>query len=110
MLTIISKFLGLSLGKLVKNLSIKNKKLLLAKIFVIAFPTYIIAFLTQKILYVVPTIAMMMMVANSIESGNISSRNRIDEDGSREVESDSDASDGGSGDSSNGISEGDGGV
>ena len=29
----------------------------------------------------------------SIESGNMSNRNRIDEDGSREVDSDSDASD-----------------
>lgn len=91
-------------------LRLKNKRLILAKIFIIALPTYAVAFLTQKILYVVPTIAMMMMVANSIESGNISSRNRIDEDGSRDVDSDSDASDDGSGDSSDGISEGDGGV
>tara|TARA_B100000989_G_scaffold261310_1_gene212289 strand:+ start:2133 stop:2408 length:276 start_codon:yes stop_codon:yes gene_type:complete len=87
-------------------LKLKNKRLILAKIFIIALPTYAVAFLTQKILYVVPTIAMMMMVANSIESGNMSNRNRIDEDGSREVDSDSD----GSGDSSDGISEGDGGV
>ena len=40
----------------------------------------------------------------------MSNRNRIDEDGSREVDTDSDASDDGSGDSSDGISEGDGGV
>lgn len=91
-------------------LRLKNKRLILAKIFIIALPTYAVAFLTQKILYVVPTIAMMMMVANSIESGNMSNRNRIDEDGSREVDSDSDASDDGSVDSSDGINEGDGGV
>ena len=91
-------------------LRLKNKRLILSKIFIIALPTYAVAFLTQKILYVVPTIAMMMMVANSIESGNMSNRNRIDEDGSREVDSDSDASDDGSVDSSDGISEGDGGV
>ena len=91
-------------------LRLKNKRLILAKIFIIALPTYAVAFLTQKILYVVPTIAMMMMVANSIESGNMSNRNRIDEDCSREVDSDSDASDDGSVDSSDGISEGDGGV
>ena len=34
--------------------------------------------LTEKVIYVVPTIAMVMMVANTVEIENSTSRNRID--------------------------------
>ena len=42
---------------------------------------------------------MMMMIANSIETGNTSNRNRIEEDNLSEIDSDSD-----------GLSDGEGGV
>lgn len=73
-----------------KVLNLKNKKLTFLRIVIIAFPSYMVAFFTQKILFVVPTIAMMMMIANSIESGNTSNRNRIEDDNLAEIDSDSD--------------------
>ena len=72
-------------------IGIKDRKLIFLKIFLIAVPSYVIAFLTEKVVFVVPTIAMMMMIANSIESGNTSNRNRIEDDSS--VEGDGDVSD-----------------
>ena len=79
------------------HIKIKNRKLIFFKIFVIAFPSYIIAFLTEKVVFVVPTIAMMMMIANSIEVGNTSNRNRIEDESS--VDGDGDGFDeGNSGD------------
>ena len=39
------------------------------------------ALITEKIFYVVPTIAMMLIISNSVENGSSSSRNRIDDDG-----------------------------
>ncbi len=65
---------------MIKVFEIKDKKLILLKILVIAFPSYIVAFLTEKIIFVVPTIAMMMMIANAIETANISNRNRLDDE------------------------------
>jgi hypothetical protein len=47
---------------------------------IIAIPSYAVAFMTEKVFYVVPTIAMMMIIANSIEQGNVTNRNRVDED------------------------------
>ena len=78
-------------------IKIKDRKLILFKIVLIAFPSYIIAFLTEKVAFVVPTIAMMMMIANSVEAGNTTNRNRLEDESS--VESDSE-----------GFDEGDGGV
>ena len=45
-------------------------------------PSYTVAFLTEKVTLVVPTLAMFLLIANSIESGSVSNRNRIEEDGS----------------------------
>ena len=73
-----------------KLLNVKNKKLTFVRIILIALPSYLVAFFSQKILFVVPTIAMMMMIANSIETGNTSNRNRIEEDNLAEIDSDSD--------------------
>ena len=53
---------------------------MLLRIAVIAIPSYAVAFYTEKVVYVVPTIAMMMMIANSVEHGTTSNRNRVDED------------------------------
>ena len=69
-------------------IGIKDRKLIFLKIFLIAVPSYVIAFLTEKVVFVVPTIAMMMMIANSIESGNTTNRNRIDDDSSVEGDGD----------------------
>ena len=76
-------------------------KLLITKVVVVAIPAYGVAFLTEKVTFVVPTLAMFLLIANSIESGAVSNRNRIEEDGSSQEDSDA-------GDS--GITEGDGGV
>mgnify|MGYP001246688379 CR=1 FL=1 len=73
-----------------KLLNLKNKKLTFVRVFIIALPSYLVAFFTQKILFVVPTIAMMMMIANSIETGNTSNRNRIEDDNLAEIDADSD--------------------
>ena len=77
-------------------IKIKDRKLILFKIVLIAFPSYIIAFLTEKVTFVVPTIAMMMMIANSVEVGNTSNRNRLEDESAVDVDSDSfDEGDGG---------------
>jgi hypothetical protein len=81
-----------------KKIDFENKKLTLIRMLIVALPSYGVALLTEKVFYVVPTIAMMMMIANSIETGSTSNRNRIDEDGISVDET-----------SSDGLGEGDGG-
>lgn len=61
-------------------MNFSNLKLTFVRMAIIAIPSYSIAFMTEKILYVVPTIAMMMIIANSVERGNVTNRNRIDDD------------------------------
>ena len=61
-----------------QKLNVKNIKTIVVRILIIGIPSYSVAVITEKVIYVVPTIAMMMMVANSVEIGNTSSRNRID--------------------------------
>jgi hypothetical protein len=63
-----------------KLLSFSDQKLTFIRMVIIAIPSYSIAFITEKVFYVVPTIAMMMIIANSVERGNLTNRNRIDED------------------------------
>ena len=53
-------------------------KLNVLKVLIIGVPSYSVAIFSEKIVYVVPTIAMMMMIANSVEMGHTTSRNRID--------------------------------
>lgn len=79
------------------SIKVKNGYLILLKITIIAIPSYIIAFLTEKVAFVVPTIAMMMMIANSVEVGNTTNRNRLEDETS--IDNDGD-----------GFEEGDGGV
>jgi len=71
-------------------LKIKDKKLIFLRISIIAIPSYAVAILSEKIIYVVPTIAMMLMISNSVETGNSSSRNRIEDDSAMDDEGDSD--------------------
>ena len=59
---------------------IRDKKLTLVRLLLVALPSYAVALATEKVFYVVPTIAMMMMIANSVEHGTTSNRNRVDED------------------------------
>ena len=80
-------------------LGLEDQKLTFFRMAIIAIPSYSVAFLTEKVFYVVPTIAMMMIIANSVERGNITSRNRIDDDGAARDET-----------SSEGFSKGDAGV
>ena len=76
-------------------------KLLITKVVIVAIPAYGVAFLTEKVTFVVPTLAMFLLIANSIESGAVSNRNRIEEDGISQEDSDT---------SDSGITESDGGV
>ena len=81
---------------------INNKiKLILLRSFVVAIPSYTIAYLTEKVTLVVPTLAMFLLIANSIESGSVSNRNRIEEDGSSM--DDGDTGDGSLGETDGGI-------
>ena len=70
------------------SIKVKNSYLMLLKISIIAIPSYIIAFLTEKVAFVVPTIAMMMMIANSVEVGNTTNRNRLEDEASIEGDGD----------------------
>ena len=74
------------------SLFINNPSVTVARVLVVALPTYAIAGFTEKIFYIVPTIAMTLMVANAIESGTTSSRNRIEDE--QAIEDDADSSDG----------------
>jgi hypothetical protein len=79
----------------------KKYKLIIFRILVVAIPSYTVAFYTEAIFYVVPTIAMMMMIANSAEIRTISNRSRIDENVTEEAADDAALS-------SDGLSEGNG--
>ncbi len=65
-----------------------QKGLIFIKVIVVAIPSYTAALLTEKVTIVVPTIAMFMLIANSIESGLLSNRNRLDDDGAVDDEDD----------------------
>ena len=66
------------------NLNIKSNslKLFALRFFIVSITSFTIAFLSEKITLVVPTIALSLMIANSIETGSTTNRNRIDEDSS----------------------------
>jgi hypothetical protein len=49
------------------------------KILIILVPTYAIALLTDKMIYVIPMLAVCTLIASSI--GNKDNKNRLDEDG-----------------------------
>ena len=59
---------------------IKLDRLLFAKLIIVGIPTYAVAIFTEEIFYIVPTIAMTLMIANSVEEGTLSNRNRIEEE------------------------------
>jgi hypothetical protein len=74
------------------SLSIDNPRLTIARLLIVALPTYAVAGFTEKIFYIVPTIAMSLMVANAVESGTTSNRNRMEDEAG--VADESDGSDG----------------
>ena len=61
-------------------MNIKDKGLFFLKGSTVAVPSYLMAYLSQSITLVVPTIALCLLLANSIERGAISSRNRLDDE------------------------------
>ena len=61
-------------------MNIKDKGLFFLKGSIVAIPSYLMAYLSQSITLVVPTIALCLLLANSIERGAISSRNRLDDE------------------------------
>ena len=65
-----------------------QKGLIIIKAIVVAIPSYTAALLTEKVTVVVPTLAMFMLIANSIESGLLSNRNRLDDDGAIDEDGD----------------------
>ena len=64
---------------------------------IILLPSYLVAFLTEEIFFVVPTIALTLILANSVEIKDATNRNRIDEDGSLDSSSVKDSVDSASG-------------
>ena len=72
------KFKYLFLAKYL-SMRLKSKfndiKLNVVKVLIIGIPSHSAAIFFEKIVYVVPTIAMMMMIANSVEMGHTTSRN-----------------------------------
>ncbi len=55
---------------------------LIKKILIIAIPTYLIAFLTEAMVYTMPTLAITTLIAvNLYEGSSRNVENRIDEDG-----------------------------
>ena len=65
------------------DLKSNNLKLFILRFLIVSIPSFLIAFLFEKITLVVPTIAMFIIIANSIETGSNTNRNRIDDDGSK---------------------------
>ena len=74
------------------SLYVDNPRLTIARLLIVALPTYAVAGFTEKIFYIVPTIAMSLMVANAVESGTTSNRNRMEDESG--VADESDGSDG----------------
>ena len=65
--------------------NIKMNKLSVARAAIMAVPTYTVALMTEQMFYVVPTIAMMLLIANAVELASPKIENRIDDnDGSLE--------------------------
>jgi hypothetical protein len=59
-------------------LNVNNIKSIVVRILIIGIPSYSVAVFTEIVIFVVPTAAMMMMIANSVEFGNSTSGNRTD--------------------------------
>jgi hypothetical protein len=62
------------------TLKIHDLKLSLVRTLIVAVPSFTVASLTESMPLVVPTIALTMMVASSVETGSVSNRNRLDEE------------------------------
>ena len=75
---LISRFKGVDVPG--TGISFGIDRLLFAKLIIVGIPTYAVAIFTEEIFYIVPTIAMTLMIANSVERGSLSNRNRIEEE------------------------------
>ena len=62
------------------NSKFNDIKLNVVKVLIIGIPSYSVAIFSEKIVYVVPTIA--MMIANSVEMRHTTSKNRMNANGS----------------------------
>jgi len=69
-------------------------KLTAFKILIVCIPSYLIAFTTNKITLVVPTVALFMYVASALKRTPASNRNRVDEETGSDSSDMSDASTG----------------
>ena len=70
------------------GLKIKNPKSLFLKILIVFLPIYLIAYFTQNMVYVLPSLAAGIILGNSIND-----ESKIDSDESDDGESDDGASD-----------------
>ena len=63
-----------------KNISIKNPKLLLLKIFIIFIPVYLIAYFTEKMVYILPTLAIGIMFGTTLNESVTKEDGEMDAD------------------------------
>ncbi len=63
-----------------KNISIKNPKLLLLKIFIIFIPVYFIAYFTEKMVYILPTLAIGVMFGTTLNESVTKEDSEMDAD------------------------------
>lgn len=58
----------------------KNHKLAFTKALIVLVPSYLVAYLTEMMVYVVPTLAAAGFFASSIEASDVEIRRRVDEE------------------------------
>lgn len=69
-----------------------NLKYAFTKAMIVLIPSYAMAFLTEKMVYVVPTLAAAGFFATSLNSTETNTTQRVDEDGSTDQTEEFDAS------------------
>lgn len=62
-------------------MNIKLNKLLVAKVLIVAVPTYALAILTEQMVYTMPMLAITTLIATNLSDDKQDVENRIDEDG-----------------------------
>ncbi len=75
------------------GLKIKNPKSLFIKILIIFVPTYLIAYFTQNMIYVLPTLAVGIVFGNNLDDGYKKDNDGEEGDDSDSGDASSDASD-----------------
>ena len=64
------------------------------KVLIVAIPTYLTAFLTEAMVYTMPTLAITTLLATSLYKDSQEVENRIDEDGDGDGDDGDDGEDG----------------